>query len=510
MLTRRANRVRGLREAALSLPLLGPLPGDLVKLILRLLPLDTRLRAREVRRGWCALLEDASFWMHVDLSKSCGVNPRFLSNWRLGLALLRAACVRAHGSLQSVDLSGMEDRVEEEEEEEDPVPSVQQWVDAASAADKASLRDLVAPTSRLLEIEQVTALCRALPLCHVRCTVYCDAVEALPLLRREPPFALLTIGHLFVFLNPGGEQAVRDLASALTGHNGMGKFGLLHVPLATCAVALVDAAISAGIKYMFLNSCSLSQTALPALGRLIQSPGFERLSVDQDNDALFEGPALPAFCEALRNCTSLKALILESVTLWNDFAVATQLFDALEGHPSLQELSTDEIFTDGTAAMQQAAGECLARLIARSTSLRKLDVSHNRLDEAGMAPIFDALKGSTGLAELNLSDERFSPEFVRVVVLPAVSANTSLRTFAGLRSVTGELLPELREVHAVLAARRQVDEDASGRPLLLVRPLSFRYVLVAWIPKACGYATAITVGVVQEGCLSGLLAILCR
>ena len=39
-----------------------------------------------------------------------------------------------------------------------------------------------------------------------------------------------------------------------------------------------------------------------------------------------------------------------------------------------------------------------------------------------------------------------------------------------------------------------------GRPLSLVRPLSFRYVLVAWIPKACGYATAITVGVVQEGC----------
>ena len=49
-----------------------------------------------------------------------------------------------------------------------------------------------------------------------------------------------------------------------------------------------------------------------------------------------------------------------------------------------------------------------------------------------------------------------------------------------------------------------------GRPLSLVRPLSFRYVLVAWIPKACGYATAITVGAVQEGCLSGLLAILCR
>jgi hypothetical protein len=107
MLTRRATRARDLREAALSLPLLGPLLGDLVKLILRLLPLDERLRARELSRGWRFFLEDASFWTHVDLSKSCGVNPRFLSDSRLALALLRAACVRAKGGLQSVDNSGV-------------------------------------------------------------------------------------------------------------------------------------------------------------------------------------------------------------------------------------------------------------------------------------------------------------------------------------------------------------------------------------------------------------------
>ena len=110
MLTRRANHLRGLRdarEAALSLPLLGPLSGDLVKLILRLLPFDTRLRAREVSRGWCALLEDASLWTRVDLSASCSVNPCFLTLEDHTLALLRAACVRAKGSLESLDLSGM-------------------------------------------------------------------------------------------------------------------------------------------------------------------------------------------------------------------------------------------------------------------------------------------------------------------------------------------------------------------------------------------------------------------
>ena len=169
------------RVAELQQPqaLLGPIEGDFAKAfvgsILRSLPLDERLRAREVCRGWCALLDDASFWTRVDLSKSCGVKPRFLTSERLALALLRAACVRAKGSLQSLDLSGME-----EELENDPVvPFVLQWLDSASAADKASLRDLVTLTGSL-SVDDVPALCRALPLCRVRCCVRCYVVEALP------------------------------------------------------------------------------------------------------------------------------------------------------------------------------------------------------------------------------------------------------------------------------------------------------------------------------------------
>ena len=113
MLGHRRNRVRHLREAALSLPLLGPLPGDLVKLILRLLPLDARLRAREVFRDWRFLLKRNSFfWRRIDLGVGCGVNSRFLNpcsgvEKRSFLALLRAACVRAAGNLQSADLSGV-------------------------------------------------------------------------------------------------------------------------------------------------------------------------------------------------------------------------------------------------------------------------------------------------------------------------------------------------------------------------------------------------------------------
>ena len=187
-----------------------PFPPNIVALLFSLLPLDARLRAREVCRGWRFFLKDTSFWTHVHMGAGCRVNPRFLTSKQLALALLRAACVRAKGGLQSVDLSGVNFGE----------PFVVQWLDSASAADKASLRDLVAPTSRWLDVQQVAEVCRALPLCHVRCNVECSPVGALPLLRREPPSALLTIGQLSVNPNAGGEQAVLDLASALTGHKG--------------------------------------------------------------------------------------------------------------------------------------------------------------------------------------------------------------------------------------------------------------------------------------------------
>ena len=51
--------------------------------------------------------------------------------------------------------------------------------------EKTSLRDLVAlAPDWWFAAEQATALCSALPLCRVRCSVNCNAVEALPLVGR--------------------------------------------------------------------------------------------------------------------------------------------------------------------------------------------------------------------------------------------------------------------------------------------------------------------------------------
>ena len=173
---------------------------------------------------------------------------------------------------------------------------------------------------------------------------------------------------------------------------------------------------------------------------------------------------------------SLKTLKLISVNLWADKAVATQLIAALEVLPALQEVSLSWNRADGSPAEQRAAGECVARLIARSTCLRKLELHHNDLGEAGLAPIFQALQGNAVLEELALGEEHISAEFARDVVLPAVHANTSLRKLKGLRwvdapesdsddeeedDVEEELLPELQEVKDILAARRLADEEAA-------------------------------------------------
>jgi len=60
---------------------------------------DWRLRCPEVCRGWRTFLADARHWQVLDLSLRSGVARRTL-------ALLRAACERARGTLRSLDVSG--------------------------------------------------------------------------------------------------------------------------------------------------------------------------------------------------------------------------------------------------------------------------------------------------------------------------------------------------------------------------------------------------------------------
>ena len=84
-------------------------------------------------------------------------------------------------------------------------------------------------------------------------------------------------------------------------------------------------------------------------------------------------------------------------------------------------------------------------------------MSSNRLGEAGLAPIFEALPRSSTLKELLHSltrNETISREFARDVVLPAVRANSSLRTLYFGFDPNDVLFPELEEAQDIVAARR--------------------------------------------------------
>ena len=93
-----ATRRRVASERALAATVLPPLPSDAVELIFSLLPVDVRLRCREVSRAWRAFLELRRLWHVCNLS---GVA-------RCSASLLRAASARAGGQLRVLDVSTWE------------------------------------------------------------------------------------------------------------------------------------------------------------------------------------------------------------------------------------------------------------------------------------------------------------------------------------------------------------------------------------------------------------------
>ena len=140
------------------------------------------------------------------------------------------------------------------------------------------------------------------------------------------------------------------------------------------------------------------------------------------------------------------------------------------GHPTLRELSLSYVVGGLSGCCwrgcafcwpaRRAAGEQLASLITRDSALQKLDLSFNRLGDAGLAPIFEALPRSGTLKELVYylaHNETISREFARDVILPAVRTNTSLRT---LNFAPCGTLPELVEAQTIVAARAHPGDGA--------------------------------------------------
>ena len=301
----------------------GELPWDFLALVFLRMPVDARLRAREVSRGWRALLNEPRFWLVLDFSQGSGVRRATTR------ALLFAAGERGRGHLHTLDVNGYEDDLLSAED-------LAQFV----AAHGESLRSVTASESRPLGADLIMLLCRSAPLCTLHCRARCTAAEALPLLRCEAPCALLHIFELRVGSFRNNEQTVLDLAAALPSHGGKLKdLPVYGAPLENGAVsdALMRGVAKGRVGDVTFLSCHLAPASVPGLTRLLEAGCLERLRISNRQLLLFEaGPDLTAFCNALRSST-LQTLGLKDFQPDGpmDYDATSALFTALATHPTL-------------------------------------------------------------------------------------------------------------------------------------------------------------------------------
>jgi hypothetical protein len=444
---RRSARVAAVVERESSA--LPPLPLSLALAIFALLPVDQRLRCREVCRGWRAVLTEISLWRRLDLSAS-GISP----GREPTSALLRAAAARAAGQLETLDISGCGSVSDAD-------------TLAVVTANSASLRELHLRTSRgYYAAKHVEALLRAAP--GVRAcaaSVFTPDLElARALLRAEPPFAALRLESLCVGDIDGEESIEADEVLALTADlaacSFLGALELCSAALDEPAAldALVDAALACRVRALRLEYCDLPDAAAPALARLLGGGALAELDIaghPWDNDSFLEAP-VAVLAHALRACSTLTTLKLQNVSFWDDPGAATALLGALTGHASLRTLNLSNNRTN--AANPAAAGAALGALVAaNAAALTDLDVSWCDLGDAGLRPLFDALPANTHLRTLDCAFNGATDAFACDVLLPAVRANGSLQQLKcrplHLQGVSAAAEDALAEAKALVAQR---------------------------------------------------------
>jgi hypothetical protein len=99
---------------------------------------------------------------------------------------------------------------------------------------------------------------------------------------------------------------------------------------------------------------------------------------------------------------------------------------ALAGHPRLHTIDLSSNSAYGVYA-DVAAALC-ALVAANAPALQQLHVNHAQLNDAAMGPLVEALRHNTHLRVLDVTCNDVSESFERDRLLPAVRANSSLRT----------------------------------------------------------------------------------
>jgi len=334
-MSRRSARL-ALQDPALYV--LAPLFPELVSAIFALLPVDSRLRCREVCRGWRAFLADARHWQVLDLSLSSGVARRML-------ALLCAASERTRGTLRELDVSGWYQMpVGEGEDELDSVQLLPLLrANAASLLKLRAWKPVDSGEGYLTSTTGVEDLLAAAPrLRLLECDAGLEGEDArgpLPRLLREPHFTPLRLQTLYISADTVQPPLlVPALAAWAATHASLKRLDLLRVRLDSEAAldAVVSLAMSQ-LRHLTLFCCSLSPASLPALTLMLEA-SLTVLCIYNDDAPLLVGAAVPAFCAALR-ASRLVSLELCNMRLWESQADGLAVIAACTDHPTLREIS---------------------------------------------------------------------------------------------------------------------------------------------------------------------------
>ena len=188
----------------------------------------------------------------------------------------------------------------------------------------------------------------------------------------------------------------------------------------------MDAALTLRLTKLVLAGCRMGPASAAALPRLLRGNALLELAVGFGNGiTLLDAHAASLLTEALRSNRMLTSLELTSVGLWQDVDAAATLFGALVGHASLTRIA---VF--GNRGQGAEAGVCAllgALVAADSPQLRMLNFASNELGDAGLRPLVDALPRNTHLQELICVHNSMSAAFALDRLMPALTANTSLR-----------------------------------------------------------------------------------
>ena len=208
--------------------------------------------------------------------------------------------------------------------------------------------------------------------------------------------------------------------------------------------ALVDAALARRLRELTLEQCA--PPAAGPLARLLADGSLAVFKVLPPGDApMFDAAGAALVADALRVNSTLTELVLCAADLCLDMRVAELLLGALVGHRSLRLFRFTEDYAVGENL--GAFGAALAALIAANApALHVLVCLCNSLDDAGLAPIVEALALNNHLRELDVRWNSMSDEFARERLLPAVRANTSLRLLLCADNHTGPAAAEAEEL----------------------------------------------------------------